>query len=70
MIQLSFPDWDRELFIYLNSKNADWLDPVMILLSTYAAWFFLCFMVILLMLYKNRQQGKTGALFFGGWAGC
>lgn len=66
MIQLSFPDWDRELFIYLNSKNADWLDPVMILLSTYAAWFFLCFMVILLMLYKNRQQGKTGALFLVG----
>jgi len=66
MFDVSFPDWDRELFIYLNSKNVDWLDPVMVLLSTYTAWFFLCIMVIALMIYKNRKEGKIGALFLVG----
>ncbi|MCD7914211.1 MAG: phosphatase PAP2 family protein [Tannerellaceae bacterium] len=66
MFDLNFPDWDKELFIYLNSKNADWLDPIMILLSTYTAWFFLCIWVILLMLYKHGQRGRTGAIFLIG----
>jgi len=63
MSRISFPDWDRELFVYLNSKNADWLDPVMILLSTYAAWTVLCILVIILMIYKDRLQGKIASLF-------
>ncbi|MCD8264453.1 MAG: phosphatase PAP2 family protein [Tannerellaceae bacterium] len=63
MSQIALPDWDRELFVYLNSKNAGWLDPVMILLSTYTAWTVLCVLVMFLMVYKDRVQGKIAALF-------
>lgn len=66
MIQVSFPDWDRELFMYLNSKSVPWLDPIMILLSTYTAWFALSILVILFMIWKNRMEGIKGVLFLTG----
>ncbi len=66
MFTLHFPDWDTELFVYLNSKHHPWLDPVMMLLSTYTAWSILCLLVVLFMIYKDRIQGKIAALYLVG----
>lgn len=66
MFDFDFPDWDQELFMYLNSKNTPWLDPVMMLLSTYTAWFTLCILAIIYMIYKSHKEGVKGALFLAG----
>lgn len=58
-----FPDWDRDLFIYLNSKHTSWLDPIMYFLSNYTFWIVSCLIVMLCMIYVNRSTGKVAALF-------
>jgi len=63
MITVSFPDWDQELFMYLNSKNTPWLDPIMILLSTYTAWFALCILIIVFMIWKKQKEGALAGFF-------
>lgn len=60
---MSFPEWDKELFIFLNSKNVPWLDSLMILLSSYTAWILVCFVIILVMVFKDRIRGKFAAMF-------
>jgi len=50
-------EWDRQLFIFLNSLHADWLDPVMHLLTK--TWFWLPLYIFLLILiiinYKKES---------------
>ncbi len=55
MYVIDFPDWDRDLFLYLNSKNHPWLDPLMILFSNQTVWILVLLAVILYIVYK-----KTG----------
>ncbi len=60
---IAFPEWDRELFIWLNSHYATWLDPVMVLLSDYTAWFVVFTLIIITMLLKDSVTGKAATLF-------
>lgn len=63
MLQITFPQWDRDLFLYLNSKNTSWLDPIMYLISTYTLWLLICGAIIVFMVYRDRVWGKRAAVF-------
>lgn len=63
MLQITFPAWDRELFLYLNSKHTPWLDPIMYLVSTYTAWALVCTSIIVFMVYRDRIWGQRAAVF-------
>ncbi|MCD8165338.1 MAG: hypothetical protein LUE93_03960 [Bacteroides sp.] len=63
MIEVIFPQWDRDLFLYLNSKTMPWLDPVMIQLSSYLTWMLIFAAILGVILYKDRTQGKVAAFF-------
>jgi len=57
-------EWDRELFLFLNSKHTDWLDPVMLFLSSYTDWFLVCFIMIVIIYWKADGWKKTASFFF------
>lgn len=63
---MNFPEWDRELFVFLNSKNLSWLDPIMIFLSSYTGWFIVAICICAFMIYKNRKEGKIASVFLIG----
>ncbi len=63
MLQITFPTWDRDLFLYLNSKHNPWFDPIMYAVSTYTAWMLICVSIIVFMIYRNRIWGKRAAVF-------
>ncbi len=63
MFDINFPEWDRELFLFLNSKNIPWLDPIMVVLSSYTAWIVVCIVVLGIMIYKDRGRGKVAGIF-------
>jgi len=63
MLDITFPEWDRDLFVYLNNMHHPWLDPIMAFLSSYLAWMLVCITVIILIIYKNRYQGLAASLF-------
>lgn len=63
MLDINFPQWDKDLFVYLNSIHHPWLDPIMAFLSSYVSWAIVCFGVIILMIYKNKNRGVTASLF-------
>ncbi len=65
MYVIDFPDWDRGLFLYLNSKNHPWLDPLMILFSNQTVWILVLLAVILYIVYK-KQDGTIASLFLIG----
>ncbi|MDR1504870.1 MAG: phosphatase PAP2 family protein [Prevotella sp.] len=56
--------WDEELFLFLNSKHADWLDPIMLFLSSYTNWFLACLAMSALIYFKADVWKKTGVFFF------
>lgn len=59
---MNFPDWDRELFVFLNSKNVPWLDGIMIFLSSHTTWAIVCLVVVIIMLFRDRINGKQASL--------
>ncbi|MCD7930050.1 MAG: phosphatase PAP2 family protein [Tannerellaceae bacterium] len=63
MFNVTFPDWDRDLFIYLNSKNLPWLDQVMILLSTYTVWGVVFLLVAVAIMYRDKLAGTVTTLY-------
>lgn len=63
MLQITFPTWDRDLFLYLNSKHNPWFDPIMYAVSTYTAWMLICVSIIVFMIYRDRIWGKRAAVF-------
>lgn len=63
MLVFAFPDWDRELFILLNSKHTPWIDPIMFFLSSYTVWITICVLIMGYMVYQNRTIGQIAALF-------
>ncbi|WP_029903715.1 phosphatase PAP2 family protein [Prevotella sp. 10(H)] len=56
--------WDEELFLFLNSKHMDWLDPIMLFLSSYTNWILACLLMSILIYYKAEVWKKTGVFFF------
>jgi len=63
MLDITFPQWDEDLFLYLNSIHHPWLDPIMAFLSSYISWTIVCVAIIVLMIYKNKRQGITASFF-------
>ncbi|MFR9164867.1 MAG: phosphatase PAP2 family protein [Dysgonomonas sp.] len=57
MFQFDFPQWDIDLFRYLNSLHAKWLDPVMIFLSSHWSWMILFLIVSIFMIRRSRYWG-------------
>jgi len=57
-------DWDKEFFLYLNSINATWLDPVMLFLSSYFNWILGFLIMLALILYKGTNWRKTASIFY------
>jgi len=60
---MNFPEWDKELFVFLNSKNIPWLDSVMTFLSSYITWGVIALLVVLAVAFSDRKKGKVAALF-------
>lgn len=56
--------WDEELFLFLNSKHSDWLDPIMLFLSSYTDWILACIIMSALIYFKAEVWKKTGVFFF------
>lgn len=44
---------DKELFLYINSKHKEWLDPIMLGLSSFEMWIIVCIIILGVMAYKN-----------------
>lgn len=57
-------EWDKELFLLLNGKHIDWLDPVMLFLSSYLNWFLVFFIMLVLIYWKADEWKKTASFFF------
>lgn len=57
-------EWDQELFLFLNSKNTAWLDPVMLALSSYIGWIIVFVAMALFIYLKAKSWKKTSAMFF------
>lgn len=63
MFDITFPEWDKDLFVYLNGIHHPWLDPVMAFLSSYFSWILVCACIIIYMVYKNRTHGLRASFF-------
>lgn len=59
---MNFPDWDRELFMFLNSKHIPWLDDVMTALSSYLTWGVVALVVLIAVWFRDWTKGKKAAL--------
>lgn len=57
-------EWDRQLFLFLNSKHTDWLDPIMLFLSSYTNWILACFIMLVIIYWKSDGWKKTSSFFF------
>lgn len=54
--------WDRELFLFLNSKHTDWLDPIMLFLSSYINWILVCAIMMAIIYWKAQSWKKVASL--------
>lgn len=54
MLVVNFPQWDTDLFTYLNGKHVDWLDPIMQVLSSSLSWIALFVVVSYFMIRKSK----------------
>lgn len=62
MPQINFPDWDIELFSFLNQTHTSWLDPIMIFLSSYWSWLILFVVISYFMLRRSWTWGSREIL--------
>lgn len=62
-MRVSFPTWDHQLFMYLNSKHTPMLDPIMLVLSSGISWLVVFCIALALLIYKNRDWGKRAVCF-------
>lgn len=56
-------DWDKEVFLFVNSQHISWLDPVMLALSSFTTWVSVCILIVLYMLYRGGRWKITAPLF-------
>lgn len=57
-------EWDRELFLFLNGKHSDWLDPIMLFLSSYIGWILGFLFMAAFIYFKAEVWKRTGVFFF------
>lgn len=63
MIIYKLLEWDKRLFLYLNSKHYDWLDPIMLGLSSFISWALMCVFITAFMVYKAKNNRLLAAFF-------
>lgn len=63
MTPFKFPDWDTELFLYLNSHKIDAISPAMVLISTYAFWILSFIAIAILIIRSEKYWGIRAAIF-------
>lgn len=56
--------WDQELLLYLNSKHTAWLDPVMLVLSSYWCWIIVCLLLVAFIYIKSNGWKKLTSFAF------
>lgn len=54
---VNFPDWDANLFTYLNGLHVDWLDPIMVLITSVPVWIPLYVVVSYFVIRKYKWDG-------------
>jgi undecaprenyl-diphosphatase len=57
-------EWDKELFLFLNGMHADWLDPIMLFLSSYLCWIPACLAMLTIIYVKSHSWKKITSLSF------
>lgn len=63
-------EWDKELFLFLNSKHIGWLDPVMLVLSSYPCWIVVCLTMVAIIYFRGRERDLLATVFFLVSTGC
>lgn len=56
-------EWDKKVFLSLNSMYTPWLDWVMLTVSSLGAWLAILALVIIYMTYKGGEWRKAGLIF-------
>lgn len=56
-------EWDKEIFLSLNSINAHWMDPFMLVITSHSAWASAAVLVIAFMIFKRHKTGLWASLF-------
>lgn len=57
-------EWDKELFLFLNGMHADWLNPIMLFLSSYLCWILACLVMLAIIYFKSASWKKPASLSF------
>ncbi|MDU1889894.1 MAG: phosphatase PAP2 family protein [Dysgonomonas sp.] len=57
-------EWDRSLFLFLNSKHFDWLDPFMLFFSSYGCWILASLIMLTFIYIKQKRFRNLSSLFF------
>lgn len=70
MFTIDFPEWDKELFVFLNNKNIPWLDSIMLTFSSMWVWLIVFVVILLFIIFKNRIHGKAAAGFLIAGVAC
>lgn len=65
MTNLNFPDWDTQLFIFLNNLHVDWLDPVMKFFSAIPVWIPMYLLIVFFMFRKQKLWGLAALAVLG-----
>ena len=50
-------NWDHQLFLFLNGLHVDWLDPVMVFITSEMGWLPFYAVLLFFVFYKYRWKG-------------
>ena len=50
-------NWDHQLFLFLNGLHVDWLDPIMVFISSELGWVPFYAVLVFLVFYKYKWKG-------------
>ncbi len=64
---VNFPAWDSELFTFLNSLHVNWLDPIMVTISSVPVWIPL-YLIVTFFIFKKYKW--NGLLYLAAMAAC
>lgn len=54
---VNFPEWDTNLFLYLNGLHVSWLDPIMKVITGVPVWIPLYVIVSYFVIRKYKRDG-------------
>jgi Membrane-associated phospholipid phosphatase len=55
-------EFDKELFLTINNKHVEWLDPIMVFFSSYYSWAAIA-LLLLAYIVKNGEKKWTLGIF-------